>query len=93
MEVSYSTTSSGSENEMARITQPQPMETMGLPSDKILHIARTDAEGAYRDLSGYRITLALEPDGWHVDYELMNQDLNGGGPHYIIDPMTGGDPQ
>jgi hypothetical protein len=74
---------------MATITQPRSTGTTGLPSDQILHIARIDAEGAYRDLSGYRITLALEADGWHVDYELMNPDLNGGGPHYIIDPTTG----
>jgi hypothetical protein len=24
-----------------------------------------------------------------VDYELVNPDVNGGGPHYIIDPVTG----
>ncbi len=43
----------------------------------------------YRDLSLYRIQLVLEGDGWHVDYELKNPRLKGGGPHYIIDPHTG----
>ena len=28
-------------------------------------------------------------DGWHVDYELKTPLLNGGGPHYIIDPVSG----
>jgi hypothetical protein len=68
---------------------PLPVGTPGLLSDQIIHIARVDAELAYRDLTGFRITLALQGDGWHVDYELMNLDLNGGGPHYIIDPTTG----
>ena len=31
----------------------------------------------------------LEDDGWHVDYELKDPRLKGGGPHYIIDPHTG----
>jgi hypothetical protein len=63
----------------------QPMIT----SDQVLRIARLDAEQAYRDLSPYRISLAMEADGWHVDYELKNPKLNGGGPHYLIDPLTG----
>ena len=74
---------------MAAITQSQPTPSTILPCDEVLHIARLDAEGVYRNLSKYRITLALEPDGWHVDYELMNPNLNGGGPHYVIDPATG----
>ena len=63
----------------------QPMIT----SDQVLRIARLDAEQAYRDLSPYRISLAMETDGWHVDYELKNPKLNGGGPRYLIDPLTG----
>jgi hypothetical protein len=70
-------------------TQSQAAGTTALASDQILHIARMDAERAYRDLSRFRITLALQSDGWHVDYELLNSNLNGGGPHYVIDPMTG----
>ena len=46
-----------------------------------------DAERAYRDLTAYRIAIALEIDGWHVDYELT-PPINGGGPHYVIDPRT-----
>jgi hypothetical protein len=60
-----------------------------ITSDQVLRIARLDAEQAYRDLSPYRISLAMEADGWHVDYELKNPKLNGGGPHYLIDPLTG----
>ncbi len=61
----------------------------GLPCDQILQIAQQDAESAYRDLSGYRITLCLEEDGWHVDYALRDKQKSGGGPHYVIDPSTG----
>lgn len=61
----------------------------GLSSDQVLRIARLDAEKAYRDLSPYRISIALEHDGWHVDYLLKDPNLNGGGPHYVIDPFTG----
>ena len=48
-----------------------------------------DAEKAYRDLSRFRIQIVLEQDGWHVDYWLKDANLNGGGPHYVIDAMTG----
>jgi hypothetical protein len=60
-----------------------------ITSDQALQIARLDGEKAYGDLSEYRITLVLEADGWHVDYELKNPDWNGGGPHYLIDRSTG----
>jgi hypothetical protein len=60
-----------------------------LPRAEILAVARFDAERAYGDLSPYRITLVLEGDGWHVDYDLKNPQMNGGGPHYLIDPHTG----
>lgn len=58
-------------------------------SDEVLKIARLDAERAYRDLTPYRICIELEEDGWHVDYELKQSPLNGGGPHYVINPCTG----
>lgn len=61
-----------------------------ITSDEALRIARLDGEKAYRgDLSGYRITVALEQDGWHIDYELKDPNLNGGGPHFVIDEATG----
>ena len=62
---------------------------VGLACDQVLAIAQADAARAYRDLSLYRIQLVLEDDGWHVDYELKNPRLKGGGPHYIIDAHTG----
>ena len=61
----------------------------GCPCDEALRIARLDAERVYGDLSSYRVTLALELDGWHVDYELKDTTLDGGGPHYVIDPTSG----
>jgi hypothetical protein len=57
--------------------------------DHALKIARVDAEKAYRDLSGYRIEITHEPDGWHIDYQLKDPRLNGGGPHYVIDADNG----
>ena len=60
-----------------------------LTSHDVLRIAQLDAEKAYRDLSGFRITLESRPDGWHVDYELTDPNLAGGGPHYVIDGTTG----
>ena len=64
-------------------------EATTISCDQALRIARTDAETAYRDLSPYRISIVLEQDGWQVDYELKDADLQGGGPHYRIDARTG----
>jgi hypothetical protein len=60
-----------------------------IADDRALAIAQADAAHAYRDLSDFRIQLVLEEDGWHVDYELKDPRLKGGGPHYIIHPHTG----
>jgi hypothetical protein len=58
-------------------------------SDQALQRARLDAENVYGDLSLYRITVVLEPDGWHIDYDLKDSTLDGGGPHYVIDAVNG----
>ena len=60
-----------------------------LPSDQALAIAQADAARSYGDLSPFSIRLALEPDGWHIDYDLKDPRLKGGGPHYVIDAATG----
>jgi len=60
-----------------------------IPCDEALKIARSNAESVYRDLSGYRISILLQDDGWHVDYELADPTLTGGGPHYVIDFNNG----
>ena len=60
-----------------------------LAGDHVLAIAQADAASVYRDLTPYRIELALENDGWHVDYNLKDPRLKGGGPHYRIDAHTG----
>ncbi len=51
-------------------------------------MAQRDAEAAYGDLSFYSITVFCGPDGWHIDYELTEPLVAGGGPHYVIDPRT-----
>jgi hypothetical protein len=60
-----------------------------LPTHEILAIAEADALKAYRDLSPYSIRLTLEADGWHVDYDLKDPKLMGGGPRYVIDRESG----
>jgi hypothetical protein len=60
-----------------------------IPGDWALAIAQADAAQASRDLSGYRIRLVLEADGWHVDYDLRDPRLKGGGPRYVIDANDG----
>jgi hypothetical protein len=60
-----------------------------LTSDEVLRIAREDAERVYKDLSRFRISLELEQDGWHIEYRLTKPLVAGGGPHYVIDPMSG----
>lgn len=44
--------------------------------DEALAIAQADALQAYRDLSGYRIELALETDGWRINYQLKDLRLD-----------------
>lgn len=60
-----------------------------LAATDVLRIAQQDAQAAYGDLSGFKITLFRYPDGWHVDYEVAEPLSAGGGPHYVIDPDTG----
>jgi hypothetical protein len=74
---------------MAETTQVHVSHDVAIAADQALSAAQADAAHAYRDLSPYRIHVSLEPDGWHVDYELKNPHLKGGGPHYLIDPRTG----
>jgi hypothetical protein len=70
---------------MIRTTKQTPI----IAGDQALTIAQADAVKVYRDLSSYRIQLVLEDDGWHIDYELKDRHLKGGGPHYVIDGATG----
>lgn len=60
-----------------------------VPCEQALAIARQDAEKAYRELFAYRISIVMEADGWHIDYELKDPSIHGGGPHYVIDPENG----
>jgi hypothetical protein len=60
-----------------------------IAGDRALAVAQADAAQVYRDLSVYRIQLVLEADGWHIDHELKDPRLKGGGPHYVIDAARG----
>ncbi|HXJ64062.1 MAG TPA: hypothetical protein VNN79_09935 [Actinomycetota bacterium] len=52
-------------------------------------IAADNARRVYRDLSVYRVVVSLIDDDWHVDYELTDPNMVGGGPHYVISAETG----
>ena len=54
-----------------------------------LEIANADAQKAYRDLSIYNIKAELIDEEWHIDYNLSDPQMLGGGPHYIISAKTG----
>ena len=66
-----------------------PRSGPAITSDEAMRIARLDAEPVYGDLTGYSITVCYGQDGWHVDYELTEPLVAGGGPHYVIDGTTG----
>ena len=42
-----------------------------------------------RGLESPRLFELIVAHGWHIDYWLKNPNLNGGGPHYIIDATSG----
>lgn len=73
---------------MTHVASPEPSKPQ-LSPDAALRIARLDAEKKYRDLSPYRIAIVLEDNQWRIDYELRNPNVQGGGPHYLIDAITG----
>lgn len=60
-----------------------------IPASRALAEAEADALRAYGDLTPYQIQVRLDDDGWHVDYELTDARMNGGGPHYVIDAADG----
>jgi hypothetical protein len=72
---------------LRELDQAMPNQTVS--ADQALQIAQADAARAYRELTHYNIRLALEPDGWHIDYELKDSGRKGGGPHYLIHAATG----
>jgi hypothetical protein len=58
--------------------------------EEALEVAQQDAARAYGDLSLYRVDVRLESDGWNIEYWFKDPNVNGGGPHYLIDEQTGG---
>jgi hypothetical protein len=74
---------------MAKATVKEQQPGPVVSADQALTVAHADAQKAYRDLTNYRIRIALEEDGWHIDYDLKNPTWKGGGPHYVIDAASG----
>jgi hypothetical protein len=73
---------------MSNVASLEPSKPQ-VSADAALRIAQLDAEKKYRDLSPYRIAIALEDNQWRIDYEVRNHNVQGGGPHYLIDAVTG----
>lgn len=65
------------------------MKKSEISREKALEIAREDAQRVYRDLSIYTVSAQLEAGEWHVDYDLNNPKMVGGGPHYVISAKNG----
>lgn len=57
--------------------------------DSVMKIAEANAKTAYRDLSIYTVKAELKDEKWYVDYEIIDPQMVGGGPHYIISAVTG----
>lgn len=75
-----------------------PISNMDNPSENIQSmiseeeartIAQEDAQKVYRDVSIYEVEAILEGENWKIDYELIDKEVNGGGPHYIISGLNG----
>ena len=66
-----------------------PSVTPPISAARALGEAESDASRAYGDLSPYSVKVQLEADGWHIDYELIDPELQGGGPHYVINAHDG----
>jgi hypothetical protein len=77
------------EHSMSASSPPTTPSKPTIACEQALRIAHLDAEQVYRDLSRFRIQLSLELDGWHIDFELKDTRLHGGGPHYVIDAVNG----
>ena len=54
-----------------------------------LKIAGLDAKRVYPDLSPCRITVSIDDQKWRIDYELKDEEIQGGGSRYLIDSVTG----
>jgi hypothetical protein len=64
-----------------------------VPSYQALAIATADAQQVYGgNLGRFRVEITLEDDGWHIAHLIHQRHgsrIAGGGPHYIIDALTG----
>lgn len=67
---------------------PEKASTL-IDKEKALEIANNDAQKVYRDLSIYNIKAELIDEKWHIDYNLSNPQMLGGGPQYVISAKTG----
>ncbi len=60
-----------------------------ITKENALQIAQENAGVYYRDLSVYDVEIKLVEGNWQVDYEFRDENIDGGGPHYLISGTTG----
>ena len=60
-----------------------------ISEEQAREIAAAEAGQAYVDLSPYTVTARLDGGSWLVDYDLTDETLLGGGPHFVIDASSG----
>lgn len=62
---------------------------MVVNKEKAIEVSKKDALMVYGDITMYDIKAKLENGNWIIDYILKNEQLVGGGPHYVISATTG----
>lgn len=60
-----------------------------ITKERAIEIAKKNAKDYYKDLSIYEINATFFDTVWHVDFELKDAKLDGGGPHYVISAKDG----
>lgn len=64
-------------------------ETPAITEEAALEIAKREAKKDSEPLSDYKLVAVEEPTAWRVVFQLKDKRLNGGGPKYRIDKVTG----
>ncbi len=77
-----------SENKTIKNMESNP-KSDSISREEALSIAHENASKFYRDLTIYKIEANYKEGNWHIDYELNDSGMVGGGPHYIISAQTG----
>jgi hypothetical protein len=64
-------------------------ESAAWSADQVFVFAQVDALARCGDLNAFRVMLALEADGWHIDYERKDPGRSPSKLHYVINAQSG----